>query len=113
MDNVLDMESQFKEKMLLDEIDRLKNEITKFRIKLKDSGIEDDVSDISDEEVIIITQISRLKEVALDRELDTDEVKRFDILHKNLKLIHSGKTVKKLDRLQGLSSEDLIKELRK
>lgn len=113
MDNVLNMEEAFKEKMFLDEIERLKSEITKLKIKLKDAGIDENINDISDEEVLIITQIALLKDSALERELDTDEVKRFDLLHKNLKLINSGKSVKKRDKLKGLSTNELIKELRK
>jgi hypothetical protein len=113
MDNILDMEEQFKEKMLLDKIEELKSEISKLRIALKEAGVDDDLSDISDEEIICVQQILKLKERSQGAELDTDEIKRFDILHKNLKMIRGNRTPKKGDKVKGMSNEELLKELNK
>jgi len=113
MDNIIDMEEQFKEKIFLDKIDELKAEVTRLKIALKEAGVDEDVSDITDEEVLCVNQIARLKEMAIERDLDTDEVKRFDMLHKNLKLIRGNGRSRKADKLKGMSTEDLMKELKK
>lgn len=113
MDNLLDMEDQFREKVFLDEIERLKSEVTRLKLALKEAGVDEDaLSDITDEEIICIQQISRLKDYSIDRELDTDEVKRFDVLHKNLKLIRGNRSSIKGDRVKGMTTEELIKQLK-
>jgi len=112
MSNIIDMEADFEKKTLKDYIQKLENEITKYRILLKDAGVETDVSDISDEEAICVEQIARLKEKSSEVELEKKEVEKLDILHKNLKLargenIRAGRTSK----YKEMSSADLLKEL--
>lgn len=55
--------------------------------KVEGSGGVLDVKPPSEEELIIEAQIRMLKTGALQRELSLDEVKRFDLLMKNKKLI--------------------------
>lgn len=44
------------------------------------------VNNISDEEAICIQQITMLKNKSMNREMDLDEIKRLDLLVKNLRL---------------------------
>lgn len=59
---------------------------------------------ITPEEQICIEQIDRLKYDSTNRQLTLEEVKRLDLLVKNLKLIRDGNTItvesKKVDTLQ-------------
>lgn len=48
---------------------------------------------ISDEEQVCVTQINILKEKSDERELNLDEVKRLDLLVKNLKLIRENSAI--------------------
>lgn len=48
---------------------------------------------LEDEEMICIMQIQRLKDISQKRELTLDEVKKLDLLHKNLKLSRGENTV--------------------
>lgn len=85
-DSIIEAEKSFEIKALRDEIEKLKNIVTKYQILMKEAGVESDTNLISDEEVICVREISRLKELSAERELSTDEVKKLDLLHKNLKL---------------------------
>lgn len=51
------------------------------------------VADVSQEELICIEQIDIIKNRSSQRELTTDEVKKLDLLIKNLKLLRQESTV--------------------
>jgi len=119
MDNLLDAENEFKEKILYDEIAKLKNENTKLKILLKEAGIETGAEQISDEEAICVREINKLNTISemIDDDgnpmmLTSDDVKKLDLLVKNLKLIRGENTrVGRKSKMDKMSSKDLMKEL--
>ena len=84
--NIIDAEHEFEIITLRNEIEKLKNEVIKYKILLNEIDSEANPDIVSDEEVICIEQIRKLRENSGKRQLSTDEVKKLDILHKNLKL---------------------------
>ena len=85
-DNVIDAEREFETVALRNEIEKLTNEVIKYKILLNEIDSEANPDIVSDEEAICVEQIRKLKENSSKRQLSTDEVKKLDILHKNLKL---------------------------
>lgn len=63
---------------------------------------------ISTEELICLEQIEILRAFSLKRELTLEEVKKLDILIKNLRLLREQST-QVIDISEGLSDEELIK----
>lgn len=112
MDNILDMENTLKFKALEDEIDRLTNDITKYQILLKECGMDYEASEISDEEALCVQEIIKLKKYSDDRELSTDEIKKFDLLNKNLRLIRGQVKRGKSSNLNHLSDEELMEQFK-
>lgn len=110
--NVLAMEKEFEIKVLRDELKKLENENSKLRLLNKELGGDADVSSISDEEIICIEQITKLKELSDIGELSNDDIKKFDLLVKNLKLIRGELKRGKKSGLKKMSNADLIKELK-
>lgn len=51
-----------------------------------------EVAPVTDEEIIALKQLERLKKLALERELTLDEVKRMDLLVKNKRLAQGNAT---------------------
>lgn len=47
---------------------------------------------LTDEEIIAVKQLERLKKMSMDRELTLDEVKRMDLLVKNKRLAQGAAT---------------------
>jgi hypothetical protein len=67
------------------------------------------VSLITDEELICLEQIKKLKDQSKNRELTLDEVKKLDLLHKNLKLIREKDIVDlPVNKKKSLSNERLL-----
>jgi hypothetical protein len=58
-----------------------------------------------------VQQIGRLKEISNERDLTSEEVKNFDLLHKNLRLAKSGRDKAKGDKAKDMSPEELMKVL--
>lgn len=75
----------FQNKNLLDKVSHLENML----LSLQKSSV---VMSISAEEMICIEQIEVLKSKSNGRELSLDEVKRLDLLIKNLRLIREQST---------------------
>ena len=108
MNNLLGMEKELEIKSLREEIKTLKNEMTKMKILMKEADIEVDVSKISDEESICVTQMKRLRDLSENNQLTKDEVQILDILHKNLKLARGEDVrVKSKGKVGKMSSEEL------
>ena len=64
---------------------------------------------ISEEELICIEQISKLKDSSEKRELTLDEIKKLDLLHKNLKMIRDNVVIDvKPSKQKSLSSDKLL-----
>lgn len=66
------------------------------------------IFDITDEETVCLTQLALLKNLALSRELTTEEAKKFEIYHKVISSIRNRKPAKE-NNLAELSTEDLVK----
>ena len=107
-DNILDAEKAFELLTLRNEIEKLKNEVIKYKILLNEIDSEANPDIISDEEAICVEQIHKLKENSGKRQLSTDEVKKLDILHKNLKLARGQG---QFDTSQTLKAEALFDAL--
>lgn len=84
--NIIDAEKEFEIIALRNEIEKLKHEVIKYKILLKEIDSDANPDIISDTEAICVEQIHKLKEASSKRDLSTDETKKLDILHKNLKM---------------------------
>lgn len=108
--NIIEAGQEFEVAALKSEIEKLKNEVLKYKILLKEIDSDANPDIISDEEFICIDQISKLKKITTDRDLTTDEVKKLDLLHKNLKLARGQSTrVGAKSIADKLSAKDLEK----
>lgn len=66
------------------------------------------VGNTNDEELICVQQIEMIKQASLKRELDINEVKKLDLLIKNLRLIRSQPTGVNDTTIRDVSETDLI-----
>lgn len=66
------------------------------------------ISNENDEELICIEQIKILKDRSRSKELDINDVKKLDLLIKNLKLIRSEPTANINANYRDVSEEDLL-----
>jgi hypothetical protein len=106
--NIIDAEKSFEIQKLKDENKKLRNEITKLKILIKDLDPDADVSEISDQEAIAVEQLKKIKEYSSKRDLTTDEIKAYDVLVKNLRLIRGENSRSASDKnTKGLSKKDL------
>jgi hypothetical protein len=64
---------------------------------------------LSNEEIICLQEISKLKDVSDERPLDFDETKRFDILVKTLKSLKSKEET--ANHVESISTSDLLQAL--
>lgn len=106
---ILDLSKKLKRseaelEILREKLEKLGNETATKEALNKDNGI----FDISDEETICLTQLALLRGLAMNRELTTEEAKKFEVYHKVLSNIRNRKTVEKPD-LGELSTEELVK----
>ena len=107
-DNVIDAELEFENIALRNEVEKLKNEVIKYMILLKEIDSDANPDIVSDEEAICVEQIRKIKENSGKRQLSTDEVKKLDILHKNLKLARGqGTRVGAKNQAGVMSASDL------
>lgn len=70
------------------------------------------ITHLTPEEKICIEQINRLEEVSSQRALILDEVKRLDLLVKNLKLIREESTIIVNQKPDSLKEADLVAIIR-
>jgi cell wall assembly regulator SMI1 len=63
--------------------------------------------DLSDEEAIAVMELAKLREISMDRELTSDECKRYDTYTKNLLVLRSNKK-KPVPTAESLSKEQLL-----
>jgi len=112
-DNILDAEHQFEIIALQNEIERLTNELIKYRILLKEIDSEANPDIVSDEEAICVEQIHKLKEESSKRTLTSDEAKRLDIFHKNLKLARGEGTRVGSRNKAGKATQEELEQLAK
>lgn len=94
---------------LCKQIETLKEKATHLENILKQVVRPGLVSDVSQEELICIEQIDIIKNRSSQRELTTDEVKKLDLLIKNLKLLRQESTViMSKSAYRSLPDEDLL-----
>lgn len=96
-----------KSKDVKDEFEALKRENLELRKTLWEYGIEE-VSDVSDEEFICLSEINKLKRISENDNLSEQEVRTFDLLNKNLRIIR-GQSEKKTPKGKPVSKADLLK----
>ena len=80
---------------------------------MDEAGVEGNIDMISDEEIICIKQISKLRKYSEDRDLDKEEVQIFDLLHKNLKIARGEEIrIKTKSKTKKLSNSELTNILK-
>lgn len=70
------------------------------------------ITHLTDEEQICIEQISRLQKQSMERQLTLEEVKRLDLLVKNLKLIREESTIVVNNLSDNMKEADLVTLIR-
>lgn len=80
--------------------------------KLKALNPQSSEFDISDEETICVVQIALLKNIAMQRELTLEEVKKTEIYVKSLKLIRGAVSEIKEPSADGLTNEQLLEMMK-
>lgn len=106
--NIIGSEKDFEIAALRSELKKVTNELTKYRVLLDEVDSEANPNIVSDEEVICIQEIRKLKEASDHRQLSTDEAKRLDLFHKNLKLARGENTrVGSKNTAKGLTQTEL------
>jgi hypothetical protein len=101
-------ENEFHIKALERRIKELEKENDKIKILLREADPDASADLISDAEYITINQIDRLKTVAKERELTTDEVKNLDILNKILRTERGqGSRISKGGKVKKMTNEEL------
>lgn len=70
-----------------------------------------DIFDITDEETICLTQLALLRGLALQRELSTEESKRFDVYHKAMNNLRGRKKEEDKVDLKDVDSDNLLQIL--
>jgi hypothetical protein len=93
------------------ELDILREKLETISVQQNNSDAlnkKDGIFDITDEETVCLTQLALLRNLALQRELTTEEAKKFEIFHKVVNTIRNRKPDIKTS-LSELSTEDLVK----
>jgi esterase/lipase len=90
------------------EVSELKKQLDHANEIIKSMGSPLLLSNENDEELICIEQIRILKDRSRSKELDINDVKKLDLLIKNLKLIRSEPTANINANYRDVSEEDLL-----
>ena len=91
MDDIKSISKKGKESSYVSELEQ-ENAQLKKRIEQMEAFIKGQSNSVSAEELICVEQISIIKQKSQNRELSLDEVKRLDLLIKNLRLIKDQST---------------------
>lgn len=102
----IDMEVAFQVEALKKELEEKDRLLKNAERTLWEYGIGD-VTEISDEEYICISQIEKLRQLSETCVLDEKEVRTFDLLNKNLRMIRAG-VEKKVAKGQPKSAAELL-----
>lgn len=111
--DIKDLEKSMKDsvkdstKDIREEFEALKRENLELRKTLWEYGI-DEISNVSDEEFICLSELAKLKKISENDSLTEQEVRTFDLLNKNLRLIR-GQNEKKTPKGKPMSKDDLLK----
>lgn len=99
-------------KQLTHRNNELENENIKLRQIIKDNDMEEDLgmeSFLSDEEMICINEIRKLKLISDSGAFSQEDAKTLDILYKNLRLIRGLDTTKKSKSPKKVSKAEIFK----
>lgn len=99
------------QEQLLDKLQVLDQENLELKSILQEYGIEYQGNKKSDTELICLKQLKILQDISRERRLEKDEVMAVDIFHKNL-LISKNIPIKKVQRKEDLSTEELLKRVK-
>jgi hypothetical protein len=94
MDNMMGTELEMEIKALRSEIDKLNKENKDLKQVLSDNDLADEASIervVSPEEEICVIGIEQILELVRNKVSDVNDIKNYDILHKNLRLIRNQK----------------------
>lgn len=69
---------------------------------------DDNKGPYTPEETICVQQVAQLKEMSKLRELDLDEIKKFDLLNKNLRMIRGVKKKPEKEDKSDMSTDNLL-----
>lgn len=93
------------------EIERLKKkvaelemELAKARAVIKDNGLEEESTNVSEAEAICMSEIHKLKVASDNGILTLEDIKILDLLHKNLLLARGRPVEEKKDKKKGAKS---------
>lgn len=93
------------------EIERLKKKVAELEMELgkaraiiKDNGLDDEITNISEAEAICISEIHKLKIASDNGILTLEDIKILDLLHKNLLLARGRPVEEKKDKKKGAKS---------
>jgi hypothetical protein len=90
----------------------LEAENTKFKQILKDHRLLDGVQAVTDAEIIAVTGLMALKQLQKNGALDLEQIKVYDILHRNLLLAQGKKMPEEKDKKKGKEVPDIGKLLK-
>lgn len=108
-DDILGMEVNFQLDALRKKVAELEKENLKLSQIIRDNDLDiDDISDMSDEEYICLSQIARLKEQSDNMAFDQEQSKIFDTLVKDLNIIRGGNVKRKAKKKTKAEVAELI-----
>ena len=90
------------------QIEILKDKNKHLETLLMKKPVQSLITELSSEEKICIEQIDRLERQSAERQLTLEEVKRLDLLVKNLKLIREESTIVVNNRADALKESELV-----
>ena len=109
MSDILGMETSFEIEALRKKIAELEKEAYKLREIIRDNDLDiSEIPDMSDEEYICVSQISRMKDQSDSAAFDQEQAKIFDTLVKDLNLIRGGRKKVKAKNKTKTQIADLI-----
>lgn len=106
------LEVQTEVSILTTTINELKLENSRLKQIIVDNELEDELNEIelkSDEELICINEISKLKELSDNGSFTQEDAKTLDILYKNLRLIRGQSPKKPNSTKKKVSTAELFK----
>ena len=107
--DILGMEAQFELEALRKKISDLEKDNFRLTEIIRDNDLDiSEIPEISDEEYICITQISKLKEQSDNAAFDQEQAKIFDTLVKDLNMIRGGNKKPKAKNKTKAEIKDLI-----
>jgi len=102
------MDKDYQISVLRKHIEDLRKEIESYK-KTLDAYDIDEVEEMSDIEYVCVSEIKKLKKLSDGPGLDESEVKKLDMLHKNLRMVRNQPVDKKALKTKASSVDELLK----